>query len=200
MDYFSFLPDSTMASRRSLSEQPLLRGYQDNAPTTGSYGTAEDDVSPDPNDDKMEYLLNDALYPKDSYEEKIYWADLPVKDRRLFNSSQYRFEVRREWEEVKEMARQTWLGPVTYYMKNYAISGVGFLTEGYVLFSIGNILPLFKSTYPDCWKTFSICDQQVIKSIKYMEIVGVSSCLPCGSDQTLTHTDNRRTNRCWLYW
>lgn len=189
-----------MTSRRSQSEQPLLHGFQEHASSRGSYGTTNDEASAHPDDDKLEYLLNDALYPKDSYDEKIYWADMPFKDMRLFNSAQYKVEVRREWEEVKEMARQTWLGPITYYMRNYAISGVGFLTEGYVLFSIGNILPLFKSTYPECWKTYSICDQQVIKSIKYMEIVGVSSCLPCGSDQTLTHTDNRRTNRCWLYW
>lgn len=163
-----------MAGRRSLSEQPLLNQAERERSSRASYGTNTADASSDVDGTEKEYLLDDALYPKDTYDEKVYWADLPIKQKRIFNRSQYKVEVQREIEEVKEMARQTWLGPVTYYMRNYAISGVGFLTEGYVLFSIGNILPLFKSTYPDCWKTYSICDERVIKSIKYMEIVGVS--------------------------
>lgn len=122
----------------------------------------------------MEYLLDGALYPTDVYSNKIYWADLPNAQRRRFNRFQYEVEAQREVEDIKEMAQQTWLGPVTYYLRNYAVSGVGFLTEGYVLFSIGNILPLFKSTYPDCWETYSVCDQKVVKAIKYVEIVGVS--------------------------
>lgn len=166
-----------MAPRRSQSEQPLLHGSQDDASSGNSYGTTNTKVSSHSDTDELEYLLDDTLYPKDTYEEKIYWADLDMKQKRLFNRNQYKAEVRREIEEIKEMARQTWLGPITYYMRNYAIGGVGFLTEGYVLFSIGNILPLFKSTYPECWKTYSICDEKVIKSIKYMEIVGVSLCV-----------------------
>lgn len=166
-----------MAGKRSPSEQPLLSKVDQRESSRASYGTDTPDFLPEGNGVEKEYLLDDALYPRDTYDEKVYWADLPIKQKRIFNRSQYRVEVQREIEEVKEMARQTWLGPVTYYMRNYAISGVGFLTEGYVLFSIGNILPLFKSTYPDCWKTYSICDERVIKSIKYMEIVGVSEAI-----------------------
>lgn len=187
-----------MESSRDRSEQPLLRGSQEDEAYGGSYGTADSTTQSQDSSDKLEYLLDDALYPKDTYEEKVYWADLPLKQQRLFNRSQYKFEFQREIDEIKEMARQTWLGPITYYMRNYAISGVGFLTEGYVLFSVGNILPLFKSTYPECWKSYSICDERVIAAIKYMEIVGVShstllfACL-------LTYPDYCWPNGRWLH-
>lgn len=165
---------AAMPGKRSESEEPLLNGSHNKKQSQSLYGTTHKDTPSQPATTEIEYLLDDALYPEDTYDEKVYWADLPGKQKWLFNRFQYKTEVRREVEEIKEMARQTWLGPITYYMRNYAISGVGFLTEGYVLFSIGNILPLFKSTYPECWKQYSICDERVIKAIKYMEIVGVS--------------------------
>lgn len=162
-----------MVSTHYDSEQPLLNGLSAHGNSRASYGATGSSVSSE-HDDVKQDLLKYALYPKDSYDGKVYWADLPYKERHAFNRFQYKVEAQREIKEIKDMARENWLSPIRYYMQNYAISGVGFLTEGYVLFSIGNILPLFKSTYPDCWKTFSVCDQQVIKSIKYMEIVGVS--------------------------
>jgi hypothetical protein len=41
------------------------------------------------------------------------------------------------------------------------------------LFSIGNVKPLFQATFPDCWKSFKICDKTWINAIDYLEVSGI---------------------------
>lgn len=43
----------------------------------------------------------------------------------------------------------------------------------YVLFSIGNIKPLFQATFAKCWKTFAICDETWIQAVDYLEVSGI---------------------------
>ena len=43
----------------------------------------------------------------------------------------------------------------------------------YVLFSIGNIRPLFNAAFASCWKNFKICNQQWINAVDYLEICGI---------------------------
>lgn len=43
----------------------------------------------------------------------------------------------------------------------------------YVLFSIGNLKPLFQAAFPACWKKNEICDVQWIHAVDYLEIVGI---------------------------
>ena len=45
----------------------------------------------------------------------------------------------------------------------------------YVLFSIGNVKPLFQAlgAFPDCWKTHEVCDSTWIAAIEYLEICGI---------------------------
>lgn len=43
----------------------------------------------------------------------------------------------------------------------------------YVLFSIGNIKPLFQKAFPKCWKTNEICSKTWIQAIDYLEICGI---------------------------
>ena len=48
----------------------------------------------------------------------------------------------------------------------------------YVLFSIGNIKPLFSAAFKSCWGTASktnqlICNPQWINAVDYLEIVGI---------------------------
>ena len=43
----------------------------------------------------------------------------------------------------------------------------------YVLFSIGNIKPLFQAVFASCWKTTKICNYIWIDAVDYMEIVGI---------------------------
>jgi hypothetical protein len=47
------------------------------------------------------------------------------------------------------------------------------LGNSYVLFSIGNVTPLFQASFPGCWKTGEICDKNWIAAITYLELVGI---------------------------
>lgn len=163
------------------SQQPLLSKNGKNTRTFSQanrgYGT---DGTNHPDDTHKEngYLLKDTLYPADAYEGTTYWADLPAKEQVKWTGQQYNGEAAREFGIVRQMFHEGPLKPLRSYMKNYAISGVGFFAEGYVLFSVGNIMPLFKSLYPECWADQVVCDGEMIKAIKYMEILGVSSAPP----------------------
>jgi hypothetical protein len=42
-----------------------------------------------------------------------------------------------------------------------------------VLFSIGNLTPLFQAAWPTCWKTFKVCNANWIAAVTYLEIVGI---------------------------
>ena len=51
-------------------------------------------------------------------------------------------------------------------------------STSYVLFSIGNIKPLFQAVFPSCWGKppkghHAICDPKWIAAVDYMEIVGI---------------------------
>ena len=52
-------------------------------------------------------------------------------------------------------------------------SGMGLFTEGYVLFSIGNLNTLYKVAYPSCWKTFTACSKILTQTTDYFQIVGI---------------------------
>jgi MFS family permease len=43
----------------------------------------------------------------------------------------------------------------------------------YVLFSIGNVTPLFAAVWPKCWKSYEVCTKTWIDSIAYLEIIGI---------------------------
>lgn len=43
----------------------------------------------------------------------------------------------------------------------------------YVLFSIGNLTPLFDAVWPTCWKTFKTCDKKWVDAVTYLEVVGI---------------------------
>ena len=49
------------------------------------------------------------------------------------------------------------------------------LTAGsrYVLFSIGNLMPLYQAVWPQCWKTHKVCNETWVQSVTYLEIVGI---------------------------
>ena len=65
------------------------------------------------------------------------------------------------------------LKPFSHYFHNYAVTGSGFFTEGYTLFSVGNILSLFESVWPACYKEYKVCNKVWVYSIDYLEIVGI---------------------------
>lgn len=43
----------------------------------------------------------------------------------------------------------------------------------YVLFSIGNVKPLFQSAFADCWNSNKVCNATWVSSVEYLEIVGI---------------------------
>lgn len=45
--------------------------------------------------------------------------------------------------------------------------------SSYVLFSIGNVKPLFQSAFPGCWLHYTVCNKTWIQAVDYLEIVGI---------------------------
>lgn len=42
-----------------------------------------------------------------------------------------------------------------------------------MLFSIGNVKPLFQAAFKSCWKDHEICNAQWLNAIDYLEIIGI---------------------------
>ena len=118
----------------------------------------------------FDYLLK----PDDSYDANgVYWADLGIFDRIKFVGSYDANEAKRELGNIWAMAKKDPLAPVGYYFRNMVLPGAGLGLEGYVLFSIGNIKPLFTSAFKSCWKTYQICNETWIQAVEYLEICGI---------------------------
>ncbi|KAK7546893.1 major facilitator superfamily domain-containing protein [Phyllosticta citricarpa] len=130
------------------------------------------------------------LRPDDSYDSNgVYWADMGIPQRIRFvfgvDGAEAKKETNEFWQMYKDAgARWTgFLAPIgwlvgvytlwSYYFKNCIIPGMGLLLEGYVLFSIGNVKPLFQNAFKSCWKTFAICSETWIAAIEYLEICGI---------------------------
>ncbi|KAF9767847.1 hypothetical protein IL306_014917 [Fusarium sp. DS 682] len=120
-------------------------------------------------------IFSHVTRPDDSYtEDGVYWADLPLAQR-------YRFVSKVDSDAAKEEAKTAWsmfkedpLSPFSWYFRHAVIPGAGLGLEGYVLFSIGNLEPLFKAVWPDCWgKEPTTCSHNWIASVTYLEIIGI---------------------------
>ncbi|KAM0240745.1 hypothetical protein ACHAP5_007889 [Fusarium lateritium] len=120
-------------------------------------------------------IFSHVTRPDDSYtEDGTYWADLPLSQR-------FRFVSKVDNDAAKEEAKTAWsmfkndpLSPMSWYFRHAVIPGAGLGLEGYVLFSIGNLEPLFKAVWPDCWGTDSTtCSHNWIASVTYLEIIGI---------------------------
>ncbi|KAL8280948.1 hypothetical protein RQP46_006627 [Phenoliferia psychrophenolica] len=125
------------------------------------------------NDSSRNHLLEDALLPEDSYTNGTYWADLPAGEKSKWINAESNKEARRELGVIGSMFKADPLSPLSHYMGKYASNGMGLFVEGYVLFSIGNLSPLFKSAWPQCWSKFEVCDELWVDSVTYLEICGI---------------------------
>ena len=47
------------------------------------------------------------------------------------------------------------------------------MSKRYVLFSIGNVTPLFSAVWPACWKHYTSCNQTWVEAVQYLEVVGI---------------------------
>ncbi|RMZ87089.1 hypothetical protein DV736_g5684, partial [Chaetothyriales sp. CBS 134916] len=114
------------------------------------------------------------LKPDDSYDENgTYWADLPIWKRVKFVNKVNRKESKEEFQWFWQMFKNDPLSPISFYIRNMVIPGAGLGLEGYVLFSIGNLKPLFQAAFPACWKKEKICNGTWIAAVDYLEICGI---------------------------
>ncbi|KAE8444671.1 hypothetical protein EG329_014328 [Mollisiaceae sp. DMI_Dod_QoI] len=119
-------------------------------------------------------VFQHMLYPDDLYtQEGVYWADLPIGQRIKFVNGVNNAEAKKELGQIGAMMKKDPLSPVGWYFRNAVLPGAGLGLEGYVLFSIGNLTPLFQAVWPQCWSKFKVCDQQWINSVTYLEVLGI---------------------------
>ncbi|KAK4247412.1 major facilitator superfamily domain-containing protein [Corynascus novoguineensis] len=114
-------------------------------------------------------------HPDDCYtEDGVYWADLPLRKRIAFVNKVQNEETKRELAAIGRMMKADPLSPVSWYFRNAVLPGAGLGLEGYVLFSIGNLEPLFRAAWPTCWgKNPTECDVNWIASVTYLEVIGI---------------------------
>ncbi|KAJ0311923.1 hypothetical protein COL5a_005473 [Colletotrichum fioriniae] len=120
-------------------------------------------------------IFGHVTRPDDSYTtDGVYWADLPWWKRVNFVNKVDRDEAAKELRATGEMMKKDPLSPLTWYFRNAVLPGAGLGLEGYVLFSIGNLEPLFAAVWPECWgKGHAVCTQNWVASVTYLEIVGI---------------------------
>ena len=98
-------------------------------------------------------LLHESLYPEDAFHGQTYWADLPGKEQAQWIAEQNNAETAHEFGQLWRALKTDPLKPFSLYFHNYDVTGLGFFTEGYTLFSVGNILSLFELFGPLFSKT-----------------------------------------------
>jgi len=120
-------------------------------------------------------LFRYLTHPDDSYtKDGTYWADLPLRQRVGFVNKVNNAESKAELQSIWAMFKQDPLSPVSWYFRNAVLPGAGLGLEGYVLFSIGNIEPLFESAFPTCWgKATTVCSQNWQAAVTYLEVIGI---------------------------
>ncbi|KAF5876176.1 putative mfs phosphate transporter protein [Botrytis fragariae] len=121
-----------------------------------------------------EAVFNEFLYPDDIFTaEHVYWADLKLTDKISFITRTEGADAKKEIKGILAMMKKDPLSPVSWYFSNAVLPGAGLGLEGYVLFSIGNLAPLFSAVWPQCWKTFEVCSEQWTYAVTYLEIIGI---------------------------
>jgi hypothetical protein len=114
-------------------------------------------------------------HPDDCYTpDGTYWADLPLRKRIAFINKSQNEEAKQELFAIGRMMKEDPLSPLSWYFRNAVLPGAGLGLEGYVLFSIGNLEPLFAATWPECWgKNRTVCSANWIASVTYLEVIGI---------------------------
>ncbi|KAF3902162.1 hypothetical protein ABW21_db0206095 [Orbilia brochopaga] len=120
-------------------------------------------------------IFDPLLLPADSYDVNgTYWADLPLSKRVKFVLDyDLGVEGKQEWAEIWADAKKNPFSPIVKYFKAAVLPGAGLGLEGYVLFSIGNIKPLFQAVWKSCWSTHEVCAANWVSSIEYLEVAGI---------------------------
>jgi hypothetical protein len=78
-----------------------------------------------------ETVFRSLLLPDDSYDETgTYWADMGLWRRLKFTNKVDSEEALKELKSIGSMMKADPLSPVSYYMRNMVIPGMGLLLEG----------------------------------------------------------------------
>jgi len=119
-------------------------------------------------------IFSHVTRPDDSYtSDGVYWADLPWMQRVKFVSRVDGEAASKELSTIGSMMKKDPLSPIGWYLRHAVIPGAGLGLEGYVLFSIGNLEPLFKKVWPECWDKHEVCSKNWVASVTYLEIIGI---------------------------
>lgn len=126
-------------------------------------------------EDQEREIFKYLTHPDDSYDENgTYWADLKFGQRVAFVNKVNNAEAAQELKGTWELFKKDPLGPVSWYFRNAVLPGAGLGLEGYVLFSIGNLSPLFSSAWPKCWGSKATeCSKNWVAAVTYLEIIGI---------------------------
>lgn len=125
-------------------------------------------------DEEDTSVLKQLIYPNDTYTpEGVYWADLPLGKQLAFNAAIDNAESKKELSSIWQMMKKDPLSPVGWYFRHAILPGAGLGLEGYVLFSIGNVTPLFAAVWPKCWSTYKVCNETWIAATQYLEVCGI---------------------------
>ncbi|CAN6631978.1 hypothetical protein TRVA0_013S01728 [Trichomonascus vanleenenianus] len=155
-----------------LGEIPLPHGAEEYDTIDGQLVENDDFVPPSDKDERA--IFSYLFRPDDCYtEEGTYWADLPRWQKYKFIYNQESSETKREAAIVWNMFKTDPLSPVRWYFRNCVLPGMGMGLEGYVLFSIGNVEPLFEAVWPQCWKDHTECNRTWVAAVTYLEITGI---------------------------
>ncbi|ROT39830.1 MFS general substrate transporter [Sodiomyces alkalinus F11] len=161
----------------------ILRHHRHHNPRIGEIpvphgpetGQEHDDYPAHHTSDYERRIFAHITRPDDSYTANgAYWADLPLRERVPFVAKVDREEAAKELRVTGRMMKQDPLSPLTWYFRHAVLPGAGLGLEGYVLFSIGNLEPLFAAAWPQCWgPDATVCAKNWIASVTYLEIVGI---------------------------
>ncbi|RFU30048.1 hypothetical protein B7463_g6276, partial [Scytalidium lignicola] len=141
----------------------------------GPGGGEEQITFPADHSERSERLVfQHILHPDDIYtDEGVYWADLPLGKRIAFCNHVDNTEAKKELGAIGSMMKKDPLSPIGWYFRNAVLPGAGLGLEGYVLFSIGNLTPLFSAGWKACWGTFKECDKNWVSAVQYLEVIGI---------------------------
>ncbi|KAH8820364.1 putative inorganic phosphate transporter C8E4.01c [Xylogone sp. PMI_703] len=136
--------------------------------------TGDDSYPTDQTGRSEREIFQYLLHPDDIYtNEGVYWADLPLGKRIAFCNHVDNQEAKKELKAIGTMLKNDPLSPIGWYFRNAVLPGAGLGLEGYVLFSIGNLTPLFSAGWKSCWGTFKDCDKNWVSAVTYLEVVGI---------------------------
>lgn len=86
------------------------------------------------------------------------------------------------------------------HCRRYVLNGFGLFTEGYTLFSIGNLTPLFQAVWPQCFKNHTVCSKNLLASVRLpaQRIIPISSLSNVTANLLANHRHHGGASGGWV--